>query len=242
MTHLDTELKSLRSSLTSMWLLVNSQLEKAEEALIGCNQELANMINANEKRIDAFELKLNMDCENILALFNPVAIDLRFVMAVMKINYNLERIGDYARSIGSLTDANAHFNKKLLEESCVFEMFRLAGSMMNDTLYAFENEDVYVVHTIFQRDEELDKINKKADKVIGEWIIKNPNHYQEGLNLLTIIRKLERVGDQSKNIALEIIFHLEAKVLRHTKKSKLMEELEKKEKAEEKAKAKQVKK
>jgi phosphate transport system protein len=231
-SHLDTELKELKGTLISMWQMVIDQFEKSEEAIKNFDREIAKMINAGEKRVDAFELKLSMDCENILALFNPVAIDLRFIMAVMKITYNLERIGDYSKSIGNLTqEIQGQFNKKLLKESKVFDMFKIASSMVNDALYAFENEEANIVHSIFKRDEELDKINRQADKVIGEWIVKNPKDVQDGLNLITIIHKLERVGDQAKNISLEIIFHLEAKVLRHTKKSKLLQTFEEEEKA-----------
>jgi phosphate transport system protein len=230
-SHLDTELKELKGTMISMWQTVIDQFEKSEEAIKNFDKETAKMINASEKRVDAFELKLSMDCENILALFNPVAIDLRFIMAVMKITYNLERIGDYAKSIGSLTEEiYGQFDKKLLRESKTFDMFKIASSMLNDALYAFENEEANIVHSIFRRDEELDKINRQADKIIGEWIVKNPKGVQDGLNLLAIIHKLERVGDQVKNISLEIIFHLEAKILRHTKKSKLLQAFEEEEK------------
>jgi phosphate transport system protein len=230
-SHLDTELKELKGTLITMWQIAINQLDKSEVAIKNYNKELGKMINATEKRLDALELKLSIDCENILALFNPVAIDLRFIMAVMKITYNLERIGDYAKSFGNLTDQiKGQFDGKLLKESKVFDMFKIASSMLNDALYAFENEDASVVHSIFKRDEELDIINQNADKVIGDWIINNPKDVLNGLNLLTIIHKLERVGDQVKNISLEIIFHLEAKILRHTKKSKLLQAFEEEEK------------
>ena len=97
MTHLDTELKELKASLIDMWQLVLNQLAHSREAMEKLDKELANQVLANEKRVDAFELKINMDCENILALFNPVANDLRFVLAALRINSDLERIGDYAK-------------------------------------------------------------------------------------------------------------------------------------------------
>ncbi len=142
MTHLDTEIKSLKASVISMWILVISQLEKAEKAITKIDKDLAQEIKANEKRVDAFELKLNMDCENILALFNPVAVDLRFVVAVLKINYNLERIGDYAKSIADYTESmSKHFDKKFFKTVGAPEMFAISFTMLNDALQAFENED-----------------------------------------------------------------------------------------------------
>ena len=98
MTHLETELKNLKSELLIMWGLVASQMSKSLEALVNDNKELASEVVITEKRINSFELKIDRDCENIIALYNPVAVDLRFVLATLKINTNLERIGDIARS------------------------------------------------------------------------------------------------------------------------------------------------
>src|SRR5512138_2555456 len=99
MNHLENELNSLKSSLLEMWSIVISQHERTKTAIETNDKILANEVHANEKLIDSFELKHDMDCENLIALYSPKAIDLRFVLAVLKINYNLERIGDYANYI-----------------------------------------------------------------------------------------------------------------------------------------------
>jgi phosphate transport system protein len=227
MTHLDTELKTLKASVVSMWLLVISQLEKSEKAFTKIDKDLAHEIKINEKRVDAFELKLNMDCENILALFNPVAVDLRFVVAVLKINYNLERIGDYAKSIADYTDEmSKHFDKKFFKSVGVPDMFAISFTMLNDALMAFENEDVQLLRSIFQLDKDLDQCAEEAVDKICDWIQVNSQDAHDALNLHSIVRKLERVGDQAKNIATEIIFHTEAKMLLHTKKKKILKELD----------------
>jgi phosphate transport system protein len=227
MSHLDTELKTLKSTVVSMWLLVQSQLEKAQKSINTLDKDLAKEVKINEKRVDAYELKLDMDCENILALFNPVAIDLRFVLAVLKINYNLERIGDYAHSIADSTDEfSKNFDKKLLKEVKINEMFSLSFTMLSDALQAFENEDAKIVRSVFQLDSELDKLTENAENVICDWIKKNNDQIRDSLYVISIIRKLERVGDQAKNIATEIIFHTEAKMLRHTKKKNILKELD----------------
>jgi phosphate transport system protein len=219
MTHLDTEIQLLKTSTIEMWDLVINQLSKSKESLAAFDKNLANDIKANEKRVDAFEIKLNMDCENILALFNPVAIDLRFVLAVLKINYNLERIGDYANSISSmLDDHDTPFDEELLNTTKVLEMFDISLGMLTDALKSFENDDVILARTIFKRDDDIDKINKKANHHIAEFLSKKSVDVNQSLSVLSIIRKLERVGDQTKNIAEEIVFHIEAKVLRHAKK------------------------
>jgi phosphate uptake regulator len=124
MTHLDTELKELKESIVDMWELVINQISKTHKAIADFDKDMAHEVAANEKRVDAFELKINMDCENILALFSPVANDLRLVLAVLKINYNLERIGDYANSIARLvSDSDKAFDKESLKETRINEMF-----------------------------------------------------------------------------------------------------------------------
>lgn len=227
MTHLDTEIKTLKSSVMSMWLMVINQLEKAERAITKRDKDLAKEIKVNEKRVDAYELKINMDCENILALFSPVAVDLRFVLAAMKINYNLERMGDYAKSISDYTDQmSKNFDKKLFKTTGVPEMFAISFTMLNDALHAFENDDPQLVRSVFQLDDDLDNLSDKAEETISEWIQVNPTEARDALFLHSIIKKLERVGDQAKNISTEIIFHTEAKMLRHKKKKKILKELD----------------
>ena len=99
MTHLDTELKKLKIDVLEMFGLVLSQLNKSKEALVQFDKDLAREVLVNEKRVNGFELKIDRDCENIIALLNPLAVDLRFVLACMKINSNLERVGDIAEGI-----------------------------------------------------------------------------------------------------------------------------------------------
>jgi phosphate transport system protein len=228
MTHLDTELRQLKTDTVEMWNLVISQMTKAKESVEKYDQQLANEIHINEKRVDAFELKLNMDCEHILALFNPVAVDLRFVLAVLKINYNLERIGDYANGISHIImDAKAPFSDELIKATKVLELFDTGNSMISEALESFEKEDKHIVNEIFLKDKKLDEVNSQANSIVADCIRKNPNCVDQSLQLLSIIRKLERVGDQTLNIAEEIIFFIEAKVLKH---SKLQKEKEKEQK------------
>jgi len=222
MTHLDTELQSLRSELSEMWMLVINQMNKAKNALINFDKDTATEVDINEKRVNVYELMIDRDCENVLALYNPVAIDLRFVLAVLKINYNLERIGDYAQGIAHIIkDMEVSFSKELFEKTGVIEMYEECISMLNDTLQAFDKENNQLALTIFKRDDKLDIINKKANSNIGEYIKMKPEDIEHGLNILSIVRKLERVGDQTKNISEEIIFFIEAKVIKHRTKKLL---------------------
>lgn len=222
MSHLDIEIAQLKAETIKMWELVNLQLKKGKESLINLDKDLAREIILSERRVNAYELKLDRDCENIFALFTPVAVDLRFVLAVLKINNNLERTGDVVAGIAKfVTNVDNTFDKQLLEITRVVEMYEASISMMNDVLEAFDKEDTTKARKVFQQDELLDEINIKANNVIAEYLRNNMQNIESALYLLSIIRKLERVGDQAKNMAEEIIFYVEAKVLKHrTEKEK----------------------
>jgi phosphate transport system protein len=221
MTPFETDLQDLKTEVINMWQLVLLQLSKAKEASLTFDQDLAREVIAKEKRVNALELKIDRDCENIFALYSPVAVDLRFLLAALKINTNLERIGDIAEGIAKyITESPKKFNSELLETSELLKMFENALSILSDTQTAFEFENTILARTIFSRDEILDEINKKADVNVSNYIRKYPDDILEALYILSMIRKLERVGDQSKNIAEEIIFYIEAKVLKHDKKAK----------------------
>lgn len=217
MTHLDTELQRLKEELVSMWTLVISQLNKTHEALNAFDKALATDVITNEKRVNALELEIDRDCENIFALFNPVAIDLRFVLAVLKINNNLERTGDIAEGIAQyLVRANKPFDKLLLAQTEIISMYDESIGMLGDVLESFQNEDTTLARKIFVRDEKLDSINLQANSVVANYVRKFPDNAEEALYILSAIRKLERIGDQCKNIAEEIIFYCEAKVMKHS--------------------------
>lgn len=216
MTHLDVELKNLKTDMLEMFGLVFSQLNKAKLALVTLDKDLAREVLVNEKRVNGFELKIDRDCENIIALFNPVAIDLRLVLACMKINSNLERIGDIAEGICQFVlNIKLEPEKELLKITRVVEMFETGAVILQDVMEAFDEEDTKKARGVFQKDEILDEINFNANQAVADFIKANIDRINQSLYLLSIIRKLERVGDQCKNIAEEIIFYIEAKVLKH---------------------------
>src|SRR5476649_2031671 len=116
MTPLENELTALKKELVSMWILVQSQLNKAKEAMVQYDKDLAREILIKEKRVNSFELKIDRDCENIFALHCPVAIDLRFLLAALKINTNLERIGDIASGVAQyVVDSSVNFDLAAME-------------------------------------------------------------------------------------------------------------------------------
>jgi phosphate transport system protein len=217
MTPIETEIVALKKELINMWILVQSQLNKAREAMVNYDKDLAREVLVKEKRVNSFELKIDRDCENIFALHCPVAIDLRFLLAALKINTNLERIGDIAAGVAKYVIASpVNFNKAALESTSILRMYDEAINIVIDTRMAFENEDTALARSIFKRDEMLDAVNRNATNAISDVIKADISGLNEALFMLSIIRKLERIGDQSKNIAEEIIFYVEAKILKHS--------------------------
>lgn len=216
MTHLQSALKSLKSDLIEMWELVIVQLDQSLISLKTFDKELSKKVVSNEKQVNNYELKIDRDCESIFALLNPVAVDLRMVLAILKINSNLERIGDIAEGISKLMiSEKENLDQVLLESTRFHVMFEAGIQIVKDALNAFENEDSKLARSIFKKDLLLDEINAESHQFITVYIKDHLDKTEQALNVLSIIRRLERVGDQGKNIAEEIIFYLEAKVLKH---------------------------
>lgn len=219
MKHLETELKLLNDNIIELMFLVKNQLEKGQKALDNFDEELAHQIMANEKRVDSLELKIDRDCENILALHNPVAVDLRFVIAAFKINSDLERIGDHANSIAKyIVDFGRRVDDKTIKKMRMEEMYNTSIKMLSNVFDAYISEDTTLARKVFKLDKTLNEINREVSERTAALIKNDIEQTQNYLYLFSIIRKLERVGDLTKNVAEELIFYIEAKVLKHQKK------------------------
>ena len=199
---IDQEIASLKNSISEMWALVHQQLYNAGEAMLTGDKELAYKVISRERRVNAFELKIDSDCEDIIALYAPVAVDLRFVLAMYKINTNLERLGDFAESI-------ARFAGNLPEGVPVLTLSQ----------EAFEKESSEIASRIFLKDNLIDEINHNSTRIIADYIEKHPGSALVGLYMAGVIRKMERFGDHCTNIAEELIFYLDAKVMKHIGKT-----------------------
>jgi phosphate transport system protein len=218
MNHLEYELQGLKSQVVEMWKLVSEQMRDAMVMLATMDQEKARKITDTEKKVNFLDLKIDRDCENIFALYNPVASDLRLVLALLRINYNLERIGDAAYSIAKFVKKETAFdNAAMIDQIGALRMFDEACDLLDDVFTSFINENAQQAENIIKRDKALNELDKQARAIIIESIKKDPEHVEDYLALLSVARKLERAGDQCKNIATEIIFFVEAKVLKHIK-------------------------
>lgn len=217
--HIDIELQRIKTKLLEMWDLVEFQLVSAREILQTGDKLLCHKVLKGGKKVNNYDNKIDSLCENFFALYNPVAVDLRQVLAVLKINSNLERIGDTAESIARLaSEVKEPYSPELIEQVQLQQMFDQALAMFGASREAFITGNTELAKETIRQDKVLNKIHRKSDSVIAKHIEQNPVRIKQTLRLLSIVKKLERVGDQVTNISEEIVFFREAKVIKHKKK------------------------
>ena len=180
---IEQEIHSLKNSISEMWALVHQQLYNAGEAMLTGDKELAYKVISRERRVNAFELKIDSDCEDIIALYAPVAIP------------------------------------QLVKETRVEEMLSELLSMISLTKEAFEKESSEIASRIFLKDNLIDEINHNSTAIIAKYIEEHKGSALAGLYMAGVIRKMERFGDHCTNIAEELIFYLDAKVMKHMGKT-----------------------
>ncbi len=222
MTSLDQQKETLNQAGLEMLHLCSKQLDNAREAFFTHDSDLAEEVVHTENRVNALDLKIDRDCERFIALHNPVASDLRFVLALRKINFDLERVGDHAYGISKyIIELNTPIDEELLIKMRVHEMFDSALSMLEDITGAYDEVDTKKARKVFKKDKILNEINMDSFRIISEEVKKQPELINQFLITFSIIKKLERIGDLVTNIAEEIIFYREAEVLKHRKKKKI---------------------
>jgi phosphate transport system protein len=221
MNHLEKEMLALRNEVLDMWALVYSQLEKTKGALLKDNKDLAREVISRERRVNAYELKIDSDCENYIALYSPVAIDLRLVLSLLKINGTLERIGDFAEGISRFViDTYEKKYDSLIREMRLEEMFDELLEMLEGSRKALESEETKMSGCLFAKDEYVDNLYDQSLQKISEYIKMHSEDALTCIFLAILSRKLERIGDHCNNIVEEIVFYIDAKVLKHAGKHK----------------------
>lgn len=223
MTNLERELTQLKERIIDMMALVLQQLEKSKVAFIDQNISLARDIHRGETQVNEMEISIDKDCENIVALYNPVATDLRLVLATLKITTNLERIGDHADKISRYVrkkEISKPYEPKLLAAISFEKIFNTALEMVKDAIRGFHEENTAISKEVFVKDEIINKGFKKATAVLSRLKEESSEEAVRRLYLFSILSKLERVGDLAKNIAEETIFYVEAQVVKDPKKGR----------------------
>ena len=212
--HLHREIERLKKHLLSLCAIVEDQVQIAVRALLDRDEELARAVRLRDAEIDELEVEVEEECLKILALHQPVAVDLRFIVAALKINNDLERIGDLAVNIvkkakrfAALPPMKIPFD---LEGMCA-----KTQAMLRDSLDALVNLDPELARQVCARDDEVDAIKSEFSKSVGQRIRQNPGQIEFLLTLLAVSRNLERVADHATNIAEDVIYMVEGKIIRH---------------------------
>jgi phosphate transport system protein len=218
MPAIEPELQALKDNVLDMLSLVRNQMIKCKDAIHKNDVALAEDVIREEKNVNTQEIAIDRDCENILALYTPVATDLRLVLATLKMTNDLERIGDCAKSIAKfLEEEMKSLPKNWLKDFAFEDMLDTLVSMLKDMGEALRKEDTKMALKTAKRDEHLNDYNRKAFKITADLIKQHPENAKTLLTLFSLTRDLERAGDLTKNIAEELVFHIEARVVKHKK-------------------------
>jgi len=212
--HLQKELDKVKKRILSLGALVEERVHLAAKAIETKDRELCDEIIRQDHDIDEMEVEIEEECLKILALHQPVAIDLRFIVSVIKINNDLERIGDQAVNIAQRMAFIA--TRRPFELSFDYvKMAEKAQDMLRKSLDALVNFDLDLAFKVLTLDDEVDRIKNEAYDHIKDEIQRNPDRVGYLINMLLVSRHLERLADHATNIAEEVIYLVEGDIVRH---------------------------
>ena len=208
------DMSLLKQRILRMGGMVEEATRNATVALTERRADLARRVIQSDDTIDMIELDVDEECLRILALHQPVAGDLRFITAVLKINNDLERIGDLACNVAERAIDLAR--REPLGLPLRFErMTEIVRLQLHDALDALVNRNAAMARTVLQRDGEINAIHKQHFELLQQALKASPDNVEAAVDLLSASRQLERIGDQTKNIAEDVVFLVEGQVIRH---------------------------
>ena len=215
--HFTSEVENLKTNLIKMASIVDEMVERAITALETGDAELCKGIKSKDLEVDAYDNLIQTQCENILALFNPFATDLRFVISALMINNQLERCGDIAVNISKRVKRTAA-QKDLISESQILDMARRAKEMLKKAIDSFIHNNSEIANDVLQSDEAVDKLNKQIFKFLIHKMQEDSSVIEPCAHLIIMTRHIERLADHATNIAENLVFYVEARVVTHYKK------------------------
>lgn len=212
--HFNEEIESLKTSLIKMATLVDEQVERVFTALETGDIQLCKGIKAKDREIDIYDNLIQTQCENILALFQPVAIDLRFILSALMTNNQLERCGDIAVNIAQRVKKTTDM-QSLIKESQILDMGQQAKEMLKNAINALILNDLETAKKVLVSDEIVDNFNKQIFLFLVERMKTDNVLIEPCSHLIVLIRNIERLADHATNIAENLVFYLEAKIIKH---------------------------
>ena len=210
----DTDLQEITRKVAEMGGLAERQIADAVQALVDRDTELGERVISTDPAIDALQREVEEKAVLTIARRQPMAVDLRFILAVIKINADLERVGDQAVNIAErVRDMQASHPVDLPVD--IPKLASLAATMVRNALQAFIDADAAMAEKVLLMDDEVDEMNRAVYRMLTKCIGEKPECSQQALNVLVISRNLERVGDHATNIAEDVIFWVRGADVRH---------------------------
>jgi phosphate transport system protein len=212
--HFVQELELLKTELVRMGSAAEQMMDGAVRAYLDRNPEAADAVFRQEHHVNDFEIGIDNAVADILALYQPVASDLRFLLAAMKINNDLERIGDHAVNIAESAVTYAR-RPALSIPADIPQMAQITREMLKVALDGFIHGNPEQCRAVLRSDDSIDDLNRKISRDVITVIKSDPDAVEQAFDLVRVSRNLERIGDLATNIAEEVIYYLEAQVVKH---------------------------
>jgi phosphate transport system protein len=210
----DNDLARIRDTLLSMGALVERMIAEAMISLVEADTERAQAVRRTDRQVDDLEKDLDEQCRLMLATQQPTAVDMRFLVASMKIANDLERMGDSAVNVSQAVEA-LNAEPPLKPYIDLPRLAELAQGMVRDALDSFMRRDARAAYDVVRRDDQVDALYKQLFRELLTYMIEDPKAVTRALHLLLIARNYERIADHATNIAEDVVFYVEGKDIRH---------------------------
>jgi phosphate transport system protein len=212
--HFQAELEQLKARLLEMGGLAEEQVRLSVKALVDRDRDLMDRVIRGDSALNALHIEIDQRCFTLLALYQPMAVDLRAIVAAVKINTDLERVGDLAINIAEASRQYVQHApvKKLID---IPRMASIAQAMLRDALDAFVRRDTVLAQRVLDEDDALDDLKTQIFRELITYMLQDPSTIEPALDLILVSRHLERIGDHATNIAEDVIFMVSAKDVRH---------------------------
>ncbi|MEM9353141.1 MAG: phosphate signaling complex protein PhoU [Planctomycetota bacterium] len=212
--HLHRDLESLEQDLLAQSAVVEQMIYRAARSLSEQNSDLLAELMADEQRVNRREVEIEEECLKLLALHQPVAVDLRRVTTVLKVNGDLERVADLAVGIGERTTHLAEHPEATIPEG-IYEMVELAVAMVRSSIDAFVRLDLDAARAVRRTDRSVDELHRSVIAELGEAVDDRGMCFAPALDLYTVSRNVERIADHATNIAEDVIYLVDGEIARH---------------------------
>jgi phosphate transport system protein len=212
--HIERQVDQLKEKILRVGTLVEEAISKSITALINRDVHLAQRVAANDEEIDRMEVEVEEECLKILALYQPVAADLRFVVAVLKINNDLERMGDLAKNIAKRVGQLANQDPRDMPPE-IRSMAMQAQEMVKQCLDAVVNADPALARQVREEDDAVDECRQQIRRKVLRGIMQNPENVENLLRVNSVSKHIERIADMATNVAEDVIYMVEGDIVRH---------------------------